>query len=60
MRDARRNVLTLAAANARGFSGHVVILSCDINAAVMPAATPAVNGEWQNSEWSKIPFTIHH
>src|SRR3982075_1501430 len=48
VRDAGRNVLALAAAYAGGFLAHSKNLSNDLNAAVMPAATPkngVANGE---------------
>src|SRR5467141_2224161 len=48
VRDTGRNVLALAAAYAGGFLAHSENLSNDLNAAVMPAATPkngVANGE---------------
>jgi hypothetical protein len=48
VRDAGCNVLALAAAYAGGFLAHSKNLSNDLNAAVMPAATPderMVSGE---------------
>src|SRR5690606_32353658 len=56
MSDARRNVLALATANARGFLRHMVILSYDINAAVMPAATPGrQSGDRQRQSNDRLP-----
>src|SRR6266404_7323076 len=50
VRDAGRDVLALAAADAGGFLAHSRTFLNDLNAAVMPAATPderTVVGEWQ-------------
>jgi hypothetical protein len=48
VRDAGCNILALAAAYAGGFLAHSENLSNDLNAAVVPAATPkrrVANGE---------------
>jgi hypothetical protein len=44
----------------------MMVLSVDLDTAVMPAATPKMSGEWKNGEWfdqrpsAELPFTIHH